>query len=875
MKKNQAIITNVLNKIILPCALTVLIILTLAFMAYIDRPDSVKTDPLYENLMDSPAYVKTGFDMADADIINPQNEEWDVILPSGHNSNIAVYSLLEASKGNERHFLSVHDQKAEEYTIVIPFQLDREKYNMIYENLSDIPGIFIAGIADNWDIFLNGQSIESEIDLNEDGTIRIHHSRHDISIPIDKEQLKLGENILAFRIIGDPDFNMTGLNYATPYFFGNFETMIGSNGNTSMLIFCSIYVFLGLYHILMYIMNSSNKHNLCYGLFSICVAIYFFTRSASIYHISNNFMITQRIELGSLYMLSFLLAAFIEYINFGKLYKIVKIHGIFCVTLIVLFIVFPSIQFAANALVIWQICGVSILLYVVAHDVVYTFIKRTYEDWLVTNGARDDSDVRFATLIWDNLRNTSLGNILITILFLTCTSIFDVLDSSIFHTGIVLTRYSFFIFTVSAALILARQYANAFNLTTHMKDVLESTVKERTKELEKQVHIAEKASRAKSEFLANMSHEIRTPLNAVIGMTTIGENAEEVEKKDYCFTKIEESSTHLLGVINDILDMSKIEANKLELSNVIYDFHKTIESVTHVIEYKTVEKKLDFTVTVDRRIPKALIGDDQRLAQVITNLLSNAVKFTPEGGKVELKAELREKKEKNCVIRIEVKDTGIGISQEQQQRLFVSFQQAENGTSRTYGGTGLGLAISKQIVALMGGSIWIQSDVGQGSTFGFEIRNKLTDEGPQEDKGNPPHTEIIPNEFSEYTVLLTEDVEINSEIVMALLSETGLSFELATNGADAVEKFRINPERFDLILMDVQMPIMDGYTATRAIRNLDSDRAKEIPIIAMTANVFKEDIDMSQSAGMNEHLGKPIDVEELIFVLRRYLAKKQ
>ncbi|MDR2357302.1 MAG: response regulator [Oscillospiraceae bacterium] len=517
---------------------------------------------------------------------------------------------------------------------------------------------------------------------------------------------------------------------------------------------------------------------------------------------------------------------------------------------------------------------------------------------------------------------------------------------------------------------------------------------------------AEAASRSKSEFLANMSHEIRTPMNAVIGMTAIAKGSAEPERKDYCLEKIEEASAHLLGVINDILDMSKIEANKLELSFEEFNFEKMLQKVVGVINFRADEKHQDFTVYIERQIPVNMIGDDQRLAQVVTNLLSNAVKFTPEGGVVRLDARLLGEDGGVCTVRIAVKDTGIGISREQQSRLFGSFQQAESSTARRFGGTGLGLAISKRIVEMMGGEIWVTSEPGEGAEFAFTVRLKRgageqrSVLGPGVNRENlrvlavddaadireyfkeimqrfniscdtaacgdeavdriardgaydvyfvdwrMPNMDgvelarkikensarncvvimisaselgIIENEareagvdrflqkplfpsaiadclneclgvsgkdadedtrqgeaesFAGYTLLLAEDVEINREIVLALLEPTRLDVDCAENGVKALEMFRRQPERYDMIFMDVQMPEMDGYEATSRIRALDAPRAKEIPIVAMTANVFREDVEKCIDAGMDDHVGKPLDFDEVMVCLRKYLRPR-
>jgi PAS domain S-box-containing protein len=394
------------------------------------------------------------------------------------------------------------------------------------------------------------------------------------------------------------------------------------------------------------------------------------------------------------------------------------------------------------------------------------------------------------------------------------------------------------------------------------------------KEMEEQ---ALSASRAKSAFLANMSHEIRTPLNAITGMTTIGKSAADVERKDYCFTKIEDATSHLLGVINDILDMSKIEANKFELSPVEFNFEKMIQSAVNVVNFRVDEKQQKIMVRIDKDIPKNLITDDQRLIQVITNLLGNAVKFTPEGGSISLDAKFVEEKESICTIEITVSDTGIGISSEQQVNLFNSFQQAESSTARRFGGTGLGLSISKSIVEMMGGKIWIKSDPGTGAAFIFTIQAKKGAAVNDAINGSPGvRTEEKETDltglFDGRCILLAEDMKINREIVLTLFEPTRLKIECAENGAEAVRKFSAAPGKYDLIFMDIQMPEMDGYEATRCIRALDIPEAKSIPIIAMTANVFREDVEKCLAAGMNNHVGKPLNFNKVLEKIKNYLA---
>ncbi|MCL2813992.1 MAG: response regulator [Oscillospiraceae bacterium] len=509
------------------------------------------------------------------------------------------------------------------------------------------------------------------------------------------------------------------------------------------------------------------------------------------------------------------------------------------------------------------------------------------------------------------------------------------------------------------------------------------------------------ASRAKGDFLSNMSHEMRTPMNAIIGMTAIGQSSLTVDKKDEAFDKIDEASKHLLGVINDVLDMSKIEANKLELSAAEFNLEKMLQKVVDVVNFRIGERRQHFYINIDKNVPRMLIGDDQRLSQVITNLLSNAIKFTPEEGTVRLDTELVTEQGGMCTLQISVTDTGIGITDEQKQRLFQSFEQAESGTSRKYGGTGLGLVISKRIVELMGGNIWVESEIGRGSKFIFtvllrrssenhphllsegvdwsNIRIFVVDDEPEilkffaevsadldiscavsasgeeaagllslddgydiyfldwklpgmdgielarqiraktarksivilfssadwSDIENDSGSEIVDkflqkplfrsnivdiineclgissaakrrqnegyDDFSGHTILLVEDIDINREVVLALLGPTNLAVDCAENGRQALDIFEAAPDKYDMIFMDVHMPEMDGYEATRSIRALDLLRAREIPIVAMTANVFREDVEKCLAAGMNAHVGKPLNLDDVLANLKKYL----
>ncbi|MDL2290488.1 response regulator [Desulfovibrio sp. OttesenSCG-928-F20] len=381
------------------------------------------------------------------------------------------------------------------------------------------------------------------------------------------------------------------------------------------------------------------------------------------------------------------------------------------------------------------------------------------------------------------------------------------------------------------------------------------------------------ASEAKSSFLSRMSHEMRTPMNAIIGLCAMASKSQDMGViRDY-LDNINTASHHLRHVIDDILDISKIESGKMKLSCAPASLRREVEYIKRIIKPQSEAQRQKFTICVDDAVPDWLVYDSTHLRQVVINLLSNAVKFTPEGGQIDLCVKLLENTNSRVNLEWRVRDTGIGIPPQHMGSLFAPFEQADASNTRKYGGTGLGLAISRQLVELMGGAIRVESEQGRGSEFIFNTWLDIAAPGTETavDKRAENFDQAL-NLWGK-RILLVEDSDINQMIAVAMLNDYGAEVNTANNGEEGLRAFEAAPDSYDLIFMDIQMPVMDGYEATRRIRASNLLRAGSIPIIAMTANVFKEDVDKAREAGMNGHVGKPLDVEQIRETVHRVLRE--
>ncbi|GHV39153.1 hypothetical protein AGMMS49546_10730 [Spirochaetia bacterium] len=877
--------SRILSPILYSAAVLLVVLSVVNEYAAVRRGGS---SPLYRNLMDYPAFVRYGFDLESIQKIPDTSAGvWrDFFADKDHKGPLRIVnsSLPDLPK---RPFLYPFGFPDQEFTILIPVEMDEQAMAALSGNPLLMPGIYLSYISENWEIFLNGVLVQSEMHLDENGRILSRRSWRGVYFPVDKSLFVPGTNLLAFKIVGDPAYRGTGLYYASPYYIEAYPAIEGQQRNPLLISLWGVFFFTGFFYLLLFftIKRKGEAYNLYYGLLSLLLCGYSIMRSNMVNILIPNSSIARQIEYVCFFLVTVMMGMFTESMRRQRITKITRIYLAFCIFCSVIQGLFTS-QFSDDILTIYQASLILFISYVFFYDIVYGFFinrRKTWESRLSTEDGEDAGIIL---------------NIIIGISILYASGMFDMMDALFFHNNLFLTQYASIIFTLVISIGLVGRFSALYNrLNTANTDLsasnaaLEAAVYERTAKLEEQTRLAEDASQAKSEFLAKMSHEIRTPMNAVIGMAELLLRGEISGQSQGYVREIKQAGSNLLAIINDILDFSKIESGKIEIINVDYSLAALCNDVISIIRMRLAEKNLRFVTRIDDSLPSGLSGDEVRIRQVLLNLLSNAVKYTKEGEvclAVYAEAAASSVGAEKINLVLEVSDTGMGIKPEDMEKLFGKFEQVDTRKNRGIEGTGLGLAISRNLCRLMGGDITVESVYGEGSTFRAVIPQDVRNPAPLDmsAKAEAPAHGAGTSPAIKFTapgarLLVVDDIATNLTVAAGLMAPYRAAVETCLSGAEAVEL--VKRQEYDIIFMDHMMPEMDGIETTALIREWESKQQenkagnlrKQIPIIALTANAVSGMREMFLEKGFNDFLTKPIDVSRLDEIMEKWIPENK
>ncbi|MDR2607818.1 MAG: response regulator [Treponema sp.] len=682
-------------------------------------------------------------------------------------------------------------------------------------------------------------------------------------------------------------YEKTDLVDSDSYIIGDNYGIQSRSEESLILCFIGVYIFLGVYHLFVFLIHRREpyNYNIYYCLFSTLMGVYFLLGTSVSAQFIPDRVTVLRLEACIHYVLFPLLASFAEELNFRKVNLQTKI----CLMVFLLLSLGQALfflRFGKDIHKIWQVLIIAEIVYVTGHDFIYAFVCRM-QDFIKT-GAEKGRRITAGMAFVHTIINTPAGNMLIGMILLSISGLFDVIDSSFFHLDLFLIRYGYFVFTIGAALVMVRESGELYQLLGQANMNLEAQVAERTRELEVQTNLAQAASRAKSEFLARMSHEIRTPLNAIIGLAEVELQKDPSGETGEHLDEMYSSGTALLSIINELLDISRIESGRFDLVPLEYSTAVLLRDCIRLNMVRIGSKPIEFKTAIEADLPVKLYGDELRIKQIFNNLLSNAIKYT-ETGTVTLRAASAVCDDPEyCELCIEVEDTGKGIRQEDLKNLFSEYRRLDERTNHGIEGTGLGLSITKRLVELMGGSIKVESEYGKGSVFSARFRQKIIDPAPlgketveklalPEGWGEGRHNIMHIDHFQipDKAVLVVDDVATNLKVAQGLLRPYGMHISVAKSGQQVIKILKESPIHFDLIFMDHMMPVMDGIETVRFIRNnIDSDYARNVPIIALTANAINGTDKLFMDSGFQDFLSKPINVKKLDSILRRWLLQE-
>ncbi|MDR2551635.1 MAG: response regulator [Treponema sp.] len=705
----------------------------------------------YISLTGFPAYVKGGFDSRDLlPRFDPSQWTW---FEQGDRP-LLIKDMLPDPGGEKRFFLSPRREKDREFTILLRFVMEEETLQKFRGDPSLVPGMFFAALGDNWEIYLNGGRVRSEIHLDGEGRILSRRSWRGVYFPVDPSLFTAGVNRVILRIAGPPRYAKTGLFYAGPYYTAPYDYIAGQNSGIPVISLGAVYLFVGIYQILLFISRRSERYNLYYGFFSLFLGVYVAARSSAGQMLIPDANILIRLEYGSLFLILPALMAFVDRLSKKRVRMITKLYGLACLFFALSAALFP-LEYGEDILLIWKISALLGSCYLFGYGIIFAFFSRVSQKWknLKQRGCA------FPVFWGKELLGSPLGNIFIFSGLFFVTAVLDIVNSLFIRCGGFFSCYGFFVFTLGSTLILSRKFnslyrrLNMMNAALEESNVnLEETIRRRTRELEEQTRNAEAASRAKSDFLAQMSHEIRTPMNTILGMMELILRRDIARDLYEDALSVKRAGNTLLAIINDILDFSKIESGKLEINPVPYSLSSLINDCVSMTRFRFIKKPVLFKVGVDETLPDKLTGDESRVRQIVLNLLSNAVKYTRKGS-VSFSVGGRRKGEwiRLCFT---VNDTGIGIRPGDMEKLFGTFARFDLRSNRDIEGTGLGLAISRNLSRLMDGDITVESRYGEGSTFTLTLPQRINAGDPVAQVLRPETKAVILCEIREVPVSL-------------------------------------------------------------------------------------------------------------------------
>ena len=853
----------------------------------------LKKPSFYIDLRQYPVYGREGFEPGFAG--DETAVPWKLIAPAGDRELVIVKEKFDVPHGV---FLSPFGQSPKEFTYRTIFELPPDICLKFDADKTVTPGLFLAAIGDNWEVYLNGTLIRSEVYLNKEGEITSHRAQRKVRFPFDNGLLHSGTNVLDFRLIGDPNHDNLGFFYGIPHYITYYSYIDKVSGEYFSMALIGIYFFVGIYHLLLFMMRRKERYNLFFSLFSVVLGLYFITRTSIIYRINPNTNIWARIEFAALFMVAPLLGAFFDELIRQRLLLPTKIYMAACLVLSLAECLFAP-QFGEDAIWLWWPSMAVWIVYIFVLNFGYSFFYRIYRNWktnrlAAANAVEAGTAGERRSLLKEfivQIGATPLGNIALGLFVVFLTSGFDIIDSIFLNIGILTSIYGFTVFTLGIAFILARKFGELYNQLNLANITLEGTVRERTRELEEQTIIAQSASKAKTVFLANMSHEIRTPLNAILGFSELNLLDSSAKKDRGILKKIHNSASYLLKIINDILDITKIETGKLELYQREYELPSLLNEVITLNTIRIGNKPISFKLDLDENLPLRLYGDDIRIRQILNNVLTNAFKYTNEGT-VSLScypaAPEANPRQGEIGLEFTVADTGIGIKAENIRAIFSRYDQGSVLEHRNIEGTGLGLDITRQLAELMGGGIKAESEYGKGSVFTVIVRQQIVSSKPigreiAEALKNLSYKNrdiemknFRRSQMPRVRVLVVDDLPVNLEVARGFLNLYGMQVDCAQSGEEAIRILREKSALFDLVFTDYVMPGTDGPAVLKALRNdIGGIYGGSLPVIALSASALAGSGEMFLEMGFQDFLSKPIDALNLDRILKKWIPEQK